>query len=129
MGQVHERVHQFQTGEPLLNEVVQAAIWSRFLTEESLWAYQRDTRRELVREMTVVNEFPELFDAALASGLDTAAMMADLGVGTAYFACCLLANRFDAGLLRYDQYLQQLLGLLRVRGNRRAVRDITIALF
>ena len=38
---VHETLHAGQLGEPLFNEIVQAALWMRFLDEEDLWLHQR----------------------------------------------------------------------------------------
>jgi hypothetical protein len=58
-----------------LLEVVQAAVWSRFLDEESLWTFQRDSTRSLVRETQVTERHPELGEAAAAAHLDTARMM------------------------------------------------------
>ena len=91
MLQVHETVHRHQTGEPLLNELVQAALWSKFLSEESLWSFQHDTCGSLVREAAVVAQFPMVVGAAVAARLDTAKMIASIAAENAYFACCLLA--------------------------------------
>jgi len=122
---VHERVHRCQTGEPLLNEVIQAAIWARFLSEEGLWGFQRDSDRTLVREIRIVREFPELFVSALECRLDTAKMTASFAAKNAYFAFCLLANRFDAGFISYDKYLNHLAKLLRIREDKRALEAAT----
>lgn len=128
MLQVHETMHHHQTGEPLLNEVVQAAIWSRFLTEESLWKFQRDTTRSLVREAQVVERHPDLVDAAAAARLDTARMIQSVSADNAYFTCCLLGYLFDTGDLRYSDYLAQIGDVLANRANSKAMRDITMSL-
>jgi hypothetical protein len=128
MLQVHETVHRHQTGEPLLNEVVQAALWSKFLSEESMWSFQRDTRGSLVREAALAAHFPLLADAAAAARLDTAEMITAIAVDNTYFACCLLACRFDTGSLRYSDYLARLSQLLTHRWDSATTRAVTLAL-
>lgn len=128
MLQVHETVHRHQTGEPLLNEVVQAALWARFLSEESLWTFQRGANGSLVREITITSRHEMLVDSAAAVGLDTAAMITSTAAGNAYFACCLLANRFDHGVMRYAEYLERLDQLLVARTDHKAVRALAASM-
>jgi hypothetical protein len=128
MLQVHETVHRHQTGEPLLNEVVQAALWSRFLTEESLWAFQQGSDSSLIRETPVVDRYPVLADAAIAANLDTARMIASIAADNAYFACCMLAYRFDHGAFRYAEYLTRLNGILSCRRDKTAIRALSTSL-
>jgi hypothetical protein len=128
MLQVHETMHHHQTGEPLLNEVVQAWIWSRFLTEESLWEFQRGTTHSLVREAQVVERYPELVDAAATARLDTAKMIQSISADNAYFTCCLLGYLFDTGDLRYGDYLARIEDALANRANSKAMRDIAMSL-
>ncbi len=115
MLQIHEHVHRVQTGEPLLNEVVQAALWSCFLEGESLLRYQRGPSGSLIREMPVIERHPGLVSAAVTAGLDTARMVDRMAGPSAYDACCLLANRFDAGQLRYADYLRCVTDALAVQ--------------
>ena len=76
--QVHESIHRAQTGEPLLNELVQASLWIAFLDRyPELWVLQRNTRTGAcaVREIATVTSNPWLADSAVASGLDTARLV------------------------------------------------------
>ena len=50
----------------------------------------------------------ELASVALDAGLDTAATVERLAGPLAYIDCCVIANRFEAGELRYAEYLEQL---------------------
>jgi len=134
MTQVHETLHAAQTGEPLLNEVVQAACWMRFLDEEELWRFQRNsrTREELPRESAVVRAHPELFAHAVAAGLDTARLVDARLAPSAYHLACSWANAFDRGALRYADYLGGIASLLS-RGDdepwvRAQVDDVRAAL-
>jgi hypothetical protein len=112
MLQVHEGIHRYQIGEPLLNEVVTACIWSHFLDLSGLMGFQADKSRSLIREARVVERRDWLFDAAIRSELDAAcAIDSHLG-GTSYFDCCALAFNFDRGRLSYRGYLDSLDELL-----------------
>ena len=111
MHQVHENLHKFQTGEPLLNEVVQAAIWVGFLdTNPDLWAFQiaSDGGASAVRELRLVRRLDSLVEAAVRAGLDTARMVEAWWAPGTYFLTCLLANRFDGRQVRYNTYLNML---------------------
>ena len=72
--------------------------------------------------------YPVLADAAIAAGLDTAAAVGGIAAGNAYFACCLLAHRFDHGFLRYGEYLARLGDLLAVLSDATAVRRVSLSL-
>jgi hypothetical protein len=104
--QVHETVHTAQVGEPLLNEVVQAALWIDFLDAHDLWAFQTGADgAPLVREHHLVRDHSTLAASALAAGLDTAVMVDGIAPTDAYVNCCAAAARFDRGLMRYAEYL------------------------
>jgi hypothetical protein len=121
--QVHESIHRAQTGEPLLNEVVQAALWIAFLDRyPQLWVLQRNTRTGAcaVREIAVVRSNPWLADSAVASGLDTARLVDERFDDGTYFRCCDLASRFDANKINYSAYLDQVSRLLRHAARERA---------
>jgi hypothetical protein len=111
MHQVHENLHKFQTGEPLLNEVVQAAVWVGFLdANPDLWAFQiaSDGGASAVRELRLVRRLDSLVEAAVRAGLDTARMVEAWWAPGTYFLTCLLANRFDGRQVRYNTYLNML---------------------
>jgi hypothetical protein len=121
--QVHESIHRAQTGEPLINEVVQASLWIAFLDHNpELWVLQRNTRTGAcaVREIATVSSDPWLADAAIASGLDTARLVDGRFGDGVYFQCCQLANRFDANKIKYSQYLDHVSRLLRHATHERA---------
>ena len=106
--QVHETVHMTQTGEPLLNEIVQASLWIEFLDRNpDLWTFQRNSKtgRSAVREISLVRKLPGLWEDAINADLDTAAMIENRYAPGTYFMLCLWANRFDAKLVRYTGYL------------------------
>ena len=123
MAQVHEHMHFLQTGEPLLNEVVQAATWTAFLSNRDYAFFQGGDDLGLVREYRVVSRQPRLLAAAIDSSLDTAATVRRLGVDGTYFACCALACAFDLGRIRYGGYLDKLDSLLDVAHDLDAVRE------
>lgn len=121
--QVHETIHQAQTGEPLLNEIVQASLWIAFLDHNpELWVLQRNTRTGAcaVREIAAVSSNPWLADSAVASGLDTARLVDERFDDGTYFRCCHLANKFDANKINYSAYLDQVSRLLRCAARERA---------
>lgn len=111
MHQVHENLHKCQVGEPLLNEVVQAAIWVGFLdANPELWAFQvaSDGGASAVRELPLVRRMDSLVEAAVLAGLDTAQILEASWAPGTYFLTCLLANRFDGRQVRYNTYLNLL---------------------
>lgn len=113
--QVHESIHKVQVGEPLLNELVQAAIWVAFLNDSpELWTMQRNSVSGAcaVRELDTVRQHPQLVQAALATNLDTATLVDRSCREGTYFRCCLLANAFDANRFRYADYLARVSVLL-----------------
>lgn len=114
MLQVHEAVHRCQVGEPLFNEIVQAAIWMRFLDEYGYWSMQRNTEtgRICVLEFAVVRAHEWIFNAALHAGLDTAMLFREFPLDGGYGEACAIAARFDAGELRYGGYLKAIAALL-----------------
>jgi hypothetical protein len=121
--QVHESVHRAQTGEPLLNEIVQASLWIAFLDHyPELWLLQRNTRTGAcaVREIATVRSNPWLVDSAVASGLDTARLVDEQFDDGTYFRSCHLANQFDANKINYSAYLNQVSQLLRPAAHERA---------
>jgi hypothetical protein len=123
MQQVHESIHRAQTGEPLLNELVQASLWIAFLDHNpELWVLQRNTRTGAcaVREMAAVSSNPWLADSAVASGLDTARLVDERFDDGAYFRCCHLAYKFDANKIKYSSYLDHISRLLRNAAHGRA---------
>lgn len=134
MTQIHETLHASQTGEPLLNEVIQAACWIRFLDEEELWLHQRNsrTREELPRESAVIRTHPDLFLDAVAAGLDTARLVEARLAPSAYHLACAWANAFDRGALRYADYLAGISSLFAQGSDERWVRaqvhDVSAAL-
>lgn len=125
--QVHETVHIAQTGEPLLNEIVQASLWAEFLDRNpDLWIFQRNsqTGQSTVREISLVRRLPGLWRCAIDSGLDTAAMADKCGVQGTYFVLCLWANRFDAKLLRYAGYMSGVAQTLAICGDDELVASL-----
>lgn len=120
MQQVHETVHLHQTGEPLLNEVVQAGLWIAFLERSGLTSFQRTstTGGWLVREAAVVRDHPWIVPTAVDANLDTARLIDHIGTGATYFACCAWAHRFDRGDFRYSDYLDGLNAILSRRGSK-----------
>ena len=123
MQQVHESIHTAQTGEPLLNEVVQASLWIAFLDHyPELWVLQRNTRTGVcaVREIAAVSSNPWLADSAVASGLDTARLVDERFDDGTYFRCCHLANKFDASKIKYSLYLDHVSRLLCHAAHERA---------
>lgn len=112
MGQVHEQIHWYQVGEPLLNEVVQASIWSQFLSQTGLWSFQRDRQRSLIREQPVVERFPELVELAAEARPDTSLLAGNWRGSDRYSLCCDLGRRFDLGLFKYSDYLSRLTSAL-----------------
>lgn len=121
MLQVHEVAHEVQTGEPLLNEIVQAAVWCAFLDAEELWDFQAADGICLVRERVVVRRFPELAQRAMDAGLDTPSMVRRMATSDTYTSLCLEAHHFDTGQLRYAAYLSEATRLLE--GTRRRNRQ------
>jgi hypothetical protein len=121
--QVHESIHREQTGEPLLNEIVQASLWIAFLDRHpELWALQSNsmTGACAVREISTVRSNPWLADSAVASGLDTARLIDEQFGDGIYFRCCHLANQFDANKINYTAYLDHVSQLLRHAAHERA---------
>lgn len=107
--QVHETVHTVQTGEPLLNEVVQAALWVAFLNEQSdLWCLQRNsaTGRACITEAPLVESFPALGTLAVDSGLDTYQLAKYNFMPGAYYLLCLWAYAMHGGRIGYREYLK-----------------------
>lgn len=123
--QVHEAVHVVQTGEPLLNEVVQASLWVEFLDRNpALWTFQRNSQngRSAVRELALVRRLPDLWERAIDAELDAAALTDNIGAPGTYFVLCLWANRFDAKLLRYASYLSGVAQAFALSGSDEQVR-------
>jgi hypothetical protein len=114
MLQVHEAVHRCQVGEPLFNEIVQAAVWMRFLDECDYWRMQRNTStgRICVLEFDAVRAHGWIFDAALQAGFDTAVLFKQSQMDKKYGEACAVAAQFDAGELRYRGYLRAIANLL-----------------
>ncbi|HMR94400.1 MAG TPA: hypothetical protein PKE05_02585 [Microthrixaceae bacterium] len=111
--QVHETVHGAQTGEPLLNEIVQAALWMDFLDANELWVFQVAANGDpLVREHEIVRSHPEIASRARAAAFDTAVMIDRLAPTDAYALCCATANQFNRGTLRYSEYLTRISEIL-----------------
>lgn len=113
--QVHESIHGCQVGEPLMNELVQAAHWIRFLDRfPDLWVLQRNsaTGACAVRELMAVRRVPGLFEASVSSGLDTGVLVDCITEPGTYFRTCLIAASFDQGRLRYARYLEEATRLL-----------------
>jgi hypothetical protein len=131
MHQVHEHVHMYQTGEPLLNEIVQAHLWVAFLdANPDLWPFQinYETKVSAVRELSLVRVTPMLLPAALNARLDTARMVADVAPDGSYFVLCLLANRFDSGVIRYARYLAAVEAVLTQPATTDSLAELTSAL-
>lgn len=121
MQQVHETIHAAQTGEPLLNEVVQAALWVRFLNDAGdLWCLQRNsaTGRRCIAEAAVVDAHPTLVRWAVHAGLDTYRLVTANAVPGAYNLLCLWAHSMDRRRIRYREYLEGVrLALTRMADN------------
>jgi hypothetical protein len=123
-------VHRHQLGEPLLNEVVQAALWVRFLDAENLWVLQRNllTGRYCPQETPAVRPHPQLLDQVVAARLDTARWFEAHWVTEAYSVACLWASMFDWGRIRYRQYLDGICWLLLRVWDPRWIRRATVRL-
>lgn len=109
MQHVHETVHAEQTGEPLLNEVVQAALWVTFLNDASdLWCLQRNsaTGRGCIAEAFVVDAHPTLVQWAVRAGLDAYRLVTANAAPGAYNLLCLWAHAMDRRRIRYREYLE-----------------------
>lgn len=117
MQQVHETIHLVQVGEPLLNEIVQAAIWVEFLDKSNLWDFQRrGDGSSLVREEKVVRRLDGLADLAVRTGLDTAALVDSVAPSGSYADCLAVARLFDRGQVRYSVYLDLVSNVLAGAG-------------
>lgn len=107
MLQVHENAHLWQVGEPLTNEILQAAMWVGFLDKEDLWCLQRNsvTGRSCCLELALIRTHPELLHLpALAN--DCAASFSAHYSYHGYLLACGWAHFFDTGRIRYRQYLE-----------------------
>jgi len=107
MHQFHETIHRNQVGEPLLCEVVQAAIWARFVLECGLSDFQHDpaTGLSCIRESDLIARHSWLFEHSISGGLDTAQMIDAVAPSGTYWLLCRWANLFDQGCFNYNQYL------------------------
>jgi hypothetical protein len=127
MHQVHETLHKFQTGEPLLNEVVQAGVWVAFMdANPELWPFQVDSagNSSAIRELALVRNLDWLVESAVAAGLDTATLVdARCAPGT-YFLACLLGHRFDGRQINYNEYLRMVGAILAARWDSRRVLSV-----
>jgi hypothetical protein len=113
MQQVHETIHAVQKGEPLLNEIVQAALWIEFLDTSRLWDFQRRSDGSgMVREENVVRRHDRLAELAVRAGLDTAMLVDAIAPTDAYLLCCTVANLFDRRQITYATYLSLVSDLL-----------------
>jgi hypothetical protein len=113
MLQVHESVHAFQTGEPLLNEVLQGALWVEFLDAHGLWRLQRNSKtgRACSLEEGLVRQHPEL-GSLPSAGMDSAPLFeARYGLG-AYKTLLGWSRFFDLELFSYGRYLRGVSALL-----------------
>lgn len=115
MHQVHEELHRHQSGEPLMNEIVVAAIWTEFLDSEQLWSFQRNsaTGVALVQELRVARAIPDLAPRAIEAGLDTAKYFVRSGQPAAYVLACRWATVFDERRTTYGRYLDGMEWLLQ----------------
>ena len=116
MHQIHDAMHHFQTGEPLLNEIVTAAAWVCFLDSERLWLFQRNSAsgRSCVRELSVVRSCPRLLGMAIGSGLEILCGFERARQTSTYLLACRWAGAFDEGAVRYRQYLDGMRALLSI---------------
>lgn len=125
MLQVHETVHFHQVGEPLLNEYVQACLWTAFLDSSQMWIFQEDSSPalSLVRELGLVRSH-QWAEAAFACGLDAAALMDVTAAEGTYFVCCLAGYCFDFGGYSYASYLSLLKNIFDHRDSESHIRAI-----
>jgi hypothetical protein len=109
MLQVHEKIHSLQTGEPLVNEVVQCAVWSGFLDYSRLWVFQRNSQTDyrLPLEYDAVAAAPWLLDSIQAAHFDSLRAFSQVGSADTYIALCGLAEAFDRGEFRYKAYVSE----------------------
>lgn len=114
MHQIHERLHRVQVGEPLLNEVVVAGLWSEFLHYSNLEAFQSpgDAGPPCIQELPVLRAAFDLIDVVVENSLDTHAAFETARQLAGYRALLRLAARHDQGVIRYRQYLADAAAIL-----------------
>jgi hypothetical protein len=107
MLQVHENAHLHQVGEPLLNEVLQAAMWVGFLDAEDLWCLQRnsETARSCCLELELIRDHPGLLELTTIS-VDSAVSFSRAWSFERYVELCAWSHCFDLSALRYSEYLR-----------------------
>jgi hypothetical protein len=107
MLQVHENAHLHQVGEPLLNEIVQAAMWVGFVDTEDLWCLQRnsETGRSCCLELELVRDQPRLLELTTVS-VDSAVSFSQAWSYERYEQVCAWSHCFDLGAIRYGEYLR-----------------------
>jgi hypothetical protein len=115
--QAHEETHEIQCGEPMLCEYALAWLWCRFLTIEDLWYWQQNarTQRRFNQEAAWVQRVRLGVADVAALCDDTAGGVARVAGADIYDDCCLAAWMFDAGRLRYREYLDLVTALLERR--------------
>ncbi len=107
MLQVHENAHLYQVGEPLLNEVLQAAMWVGFVDAEDLWCLQQnsETGRSCCLEVELVRDQPGLLELTTVS-VDSAVSFSQAWSYERYLQLCAWSHCFDLGAVRYGEYLR-----------------------
>ncbi len=113
MLQVHENAHLHQVGEPLLNEVLQAAMWVGFIDAEDLWCLQQNsqTGRSCCLELDLVRDQPGLLELSSVS-VDSAVSFSRAWSYERYLELCAWSHCFDMGAVRYGEYLRGVGNLL-----------------
>lgn len=125
MLQVHENAHIWQVGEPLTNEILQAAMWVGFLDKEDLWCLQRNsvTGRSCCLELALVRAHPDLLRLPMLTS-DSALSFSASYSYQGYFLACGWAHCFDSGRVRYRQYLDGVRVLLTDLAERGFTADL-----
>jgi hypothetical protein len=125
MLQVHENGHLIQIGEPLTNEILQAAIWVGFLDKEDLWSLQRNsiTGRSCCLELALVRAHPDLLRLP-AITYDSAISFSTTYSYPAYLLVGAWGHCFDSGGLRYGQYLDGVRVILTDLADHGPIADI-----
>lgn len=117
---VHETVHRHQTGEPLLNEIAQAALWLGFVESRDLRCFQFNSEtgascsmeHDLISTCGMLREIPKI-------SADTASAYSTIFGDEFYSIFCRWGMCFDRGLVRYRTYLDGIGRLARGIESRR----------
>ena len=115
MLQVHEGIHAHQLGEPLVNELIQAVIWTKFLDFAGLWCFQRNsaTGASTVLEVNFVRHVQGLWPSIVAHGQDSAEVIARFRTGSVYIDLCAHGHELMHSAMTYSAYLRGAAAYLR----------------